>query len=58
MLIGNFWMLAAMVVAVHEAVEFESTGRVVGVFFIEWLVLILFQILLFMEFGLPRPRNG
>jgi hypothetical protein len=37
-LIANVWMLAAMVVAVRQALDYSSTARAVGVCAIGWLV--------------------
>jgi hypothetical protein len=54
----NVWMLAAMVVAVRQALDFESTGRAVGVCLIGFLVLILVQALLFAAFGPAQPANA
>lgn len=36
--IGNLWMLAAMVVAVRQALDYEGTGRAILVCIIGWLV--------------------
>ncbi len=38
MLIGNIWMLIAMVVAVRQALDYNSTARAVGVCIIGWLI--------------------
>ena len=37
-LVAGGWMLAAMVVAVRQALDYESTGRAVGVCMIGFLV--------------------
>lgn len=37
-LIVSIWMLVAMVIAVRQALDYESTGRAVGVCFIGWLI--------------------
>ena len=37
LVIGNFWMLAAFVVAVRQALDYTSTGRAVGVCLIGWV---------------------
>jgi hypothetical protein len=38
--VANIWMLASMVVAVRQALDYESTGRAIGVCLIGWLALI------------------
>ncbi|MDA2933609.1 YIP1 family protein [Acidobacteria bacterium AH-259-D05] len=37
----NIWMLIAMIVAVRQALDYESTGRAVGVCLIGWFALIV-----------------
>jgi hypothetical protein len=37
-IIGGVWMLIAMVVAVRQALDYESIGRAVGVCVIAWLI--------------------
>jgi hypothetical protein len=37
-LIAGVWMLATMVIAVKQALDFQSTGRAVGVCIIGWLI--------------------
>jgi hypothetical protein len=36
----SVWMLAAMVIAVRQALDYKSTGRAVGVCLIGWLIYI------------------
>ncbi len=36
-LAANIWMLVAMVIAVRQALDYNSTGRAIGVCFIGWL---------------------
>lgn len=57
-LAGNIWMLAAMVVAVRQALDYSSTGRAVGVCLIGWVVLILVQVAVLAIVGPPAPANG
>jgi hypothetical protein len=52
-LLCNIWMLAAMVVAVRQALDFESTLRAVGVCAIGWLVLVALQASILMMLGPP-----
>ncbi len=55
-LIAGIWMLVAMVVAVRQALDYDSTLRAVGVCFIGWLIQILLIGLLFAIFGgMPQP---
>jgi len=37
-LVASIWMLTAMVIAVRQALDYESTWRAVGVCFIGWLI--------------------
>src|SRR6266540_1825813 len=48
------WMLAAMVVAVRQALDYRSTGRAVGVCFIGWVVYVFIRVMLFWLPGI-RP---
>jgi hypothetical protein len=36
--IANIWMLATMVVAVRQALDYRSTWRAIGVCVVGWLV--------------------
>jgi len=47
-LIGNIWMLAAMVIAVRQALDYTGTGRAIAVCFIGWLVEVSILALLLM----------
>jgi len=49
--IAGIWMLVAMVVAVREALDYESTWRAVGVCFIGWLVQVFVLSLAISMFG-------
>ncbi len=44
---ASFWMLLAMVIAVRQALDYESTLRAAGVVFIGWVVQLLFFLLIF-----------
>jgi len=58
-LAGNIWMLVAMVVAVRQALDYNSTWRAVAVCLIGWVVLVLVQLVLFQFMGPhtgPMPR--
>jgi len=55
-LVAGIWMLVAMVVAVRQALDYESTLRAVGVCCIGWLIQILLIALFFSLFGgMPQP---
>ncbi|MFP4445641.1 MAG: YIP1 family protein [Desulfosudaceae bacterium] len=41
MLIGGIWMLVAMIIAVRQALDYQSTLRAVGVFLIGWIIQVL-----------------
>jgi hypothetical protein len=45
-LITSIWMLVAMVIAVRQALDYESTWRAVGVCVIGWIVQLLILVLL------------
>jgi hypothetical protein len=55
---ASVWMLVAMVVAVRQALDFQSTWRAVGVCAIGWLVLMLVQALVFALFVSPGEAGG
>ena len=50
-LIASIWMLVAMVIAVRQALDYESTLRAVGVCIIGWIIQVLFLVVLFSIFG-------
>ncbi len=41
-MVANIWMLVAMVIAVRQALDYQSTPRAVGVCLIGWLIQLLF----------------
>ncbi len=45
-LVADIWMLASMVVAVRQALDYTSTWRAVGVCIIGWLALIIITVVL------------
>jgi hypothetical protein len=49
--IAIIWTLMAMVVAVRQALDYQSTFRAVAVCFIGWLIQAFFFVLLFAIFG-------
>jgi hypothetical protein len=55
-LVGSIWMLVAMVIAVRQALDYQSTLRAVGVCVIGWIIQMLILMLLFSIFGgAPKP---
>ena len=50
-LISAIWMLAAMVVAVRQALDYRSTGRAIAVCILGWALAIAFAIGLGLFFG-------
>jgi hypothetical protein len=50
-LIGGIWMLVAMVIAVRQALDYQSTARAVGVCIIGWIIQAVILMLLFSIFG-------
>ncbi len=50
-LAAGIWMLVAMVIAVRQALDYESTLRAVGVCVIGWLIQLLLLALVFSIFG-------
>lgn len=42
----GFWMLAAMVIAVRQALDYRTTGRALGVCALGWLIQLVFVLLL------------
>jgi hypothetical protein len=51
LLVASIWMLAAMVVAVRQALDYKSTLRAVGVCLIGWIIQTLILVLLFYILG-------
>jgi hypothetical protein len=49
--IASIWMLVAMVIAVRQALDYESTWRAVGVCVIGWIVQAAFLMFLFNFLG-------
>ena len=50
-LASSIWMLVAMVIAVRQALHYQSTGRAIGVCVIGWIAQLLIFMLLFSFFG-------
>jgi hypothetical protein len=52
-LVASIWMLVAMVIAVRQALDYQSTMRAAGVCVIGWIIQAVFIALLFSVFGGP-----
>jgi hypothetical protein len=50
-LISSFWMLIAMIIAVRQALDYNSTLRAIGVCIIGYIIQIFVFVLLFSIFG-------
>jgi hypothetical protein len=50
-LVAGIWMLVAMVIAVRQALDYESTLRALGVCAIGWVIQMLLMALFFAIFG-------
>lgn len=46
-MVTGIWMLVAMIVAVRQALDYQSTARAVGVCAVGWLIQLLFAWILF-----------
>ena len=53
--VASIWMLVAMVIAVRQALDYQSTWRAVGVCAIGWLIQTLILALLFTLVGGGAP---
>lgn len=53
MFITGVWVLVAMVIAVHQALDFTSTGRAVAVCLIGWVIQAVLLAVAFALFGRP-----
>ena len=55
-LLASIWMLVAMIIAVRQALDYESTLRAVGVCVIGWIIqALILMLLLSILGGAPRP---
>ena len=55
-LVASIWMLVAMIIAVRQALDYESTLRAVGVCVIGWVIqALILMLLLSLLGGAPRP---
>ncbi len=56
-LIASVWMLIAMVIAVRQALDYQSTLRAVGVCAIGWIIQAVILVLLFSILGPSAPPS-
>ena len=54
-LVSSFWMLVAMIIAVRQALDYNSTLRAVGVCVIGYVIQIFVLVLIFSIFGGAIP---
>jgi len=54
-LISSLWMLVAMVIAVRQALDYNSTLRAVGVCVIGYVIQIVVFMIIFSIFGSALP---
>jgi hypothetical protein len=57
-LVAALWMLVAMVVAVRQALDYDSTGRAVAVCLIGWVFNIVVFVVLAALYGVPAMIPG
>ena len=55
-LISSFWMLVAMIIAVRQALDYNSTLRAVGVCVIGYIIQIVVLVIIFSIFGVVSPE--
>ncbi|MSS70668.1 MAG: hypothetical protein EXS64_04175 [Candidatus Latescibacteria bacterium] len=54
--VASVWMLATMVVAVRQALDYQSTMRAVGVCLIGWVIqMLILAMMLVLTGGVPKP---
>jgi len=52
-LVATIWMIAAMVIAIRQALDYTSTYRAIGVCVIGWVIQIIVIMVIFAIFGGP-----
>ena len=55
--VANIWMLVAMVIAVRQALDYDSTFRAVGVCIIGWIIQVIFILVIASIFGISLYQN-
>lgn len=56
-MIASVWMLVAMIIAVRQALDYQSTLRAVGVCAIGWIIQTIILVLLFSILGPSAPPS-
>ncbi len=54
--VASIWMLIAMVIAVRQALDYQSTLRAVGVCIIGWVIQAIILMILFAALGGSHPK--
>jgi Yip1-like protein len=54
LLVVSVWMLVAMVIAVRQALDYQSTWRAVAVCIVGWIIAIVIPMILILTTGAPR----
>ncbi len=57
-LVASLWMLVATVIAVRQALDYQSTGRAVGVCLIGFVVYMVISLMLATMFGIGSAIGG
>ncbi|MDZ7830809.1 MAG: YIP1 family protein [Desulfobacterales bacterium] len=57
-LVAGIWMLAAMVIAVRQALDYSSTWRAVGVCVIGWIIQVIIMGLIFAVIAGPQGTGS
>ena len=55
-IIASIWMLTAMVIAVRQALDYQSTLRAVGVCIIGWVIQAIILMILFYALGVDVSK--
>jgi hypothetical protein len=55
-IVASIWMLVAMIIAVRQALDYQSTLRTIGVCFIGWIIqTVIFLLLSSIFMGAVKP---
>lgn len=55
---AGVWMLIAMVIAVRQALDYQSTGRAAVVCFLGWVVFMVIGLMVGLTFGIAGAASG
>ena len=56
-IIASIWMLTAMIIAVRQALDYQSTFRAISVCIIGWVIQAIILMILFAALGVDAPRT-